>query len=152
MNKILLKIYQFVMGGKPKCLLDDLFKNAVHAKNGFVLQEVGLPHGEATAYCWWKDDNASYFLQTSRKLGDTDLIDVKQASQIDNEHFSEILSTIKKADESGLQSHIGTTRDGVTYSVVWGDRGFRKRLVFSNPPIDSKQLQLVDQLKKAAGN
>ena len=144
--RFLTKLYRDNFCSRGKRLLLELFEEKPESNSSVVLEEVCRPGGSATLHKWWKAGHLGFY-QRIHLTNIGDQCETAEIHQDLGERFDNIVKIIDIADRPKLKNFTSTLRDGVLYSVAWGDKKKIQHLSIENPEQGSRHLKLIEVLK-----
>jgi hypothetical protein len=111
-----------------------------------VFEEIGLPGGKVTIHQWWKAGQFAFYKKVRRDLIAKDETISKVVKRPAKE-FEKFLDLILKADNPPIKNIASGIRDGVMYSISWGDIRKNRYVGISNPVSDSRHGHFIQMFK-----
>lgn len=122
----------------------ELDSNAVA---GIVLEEIGRPGGQTTLHQWWKTYGLAYYQRMERATCDLTPQSAAPAERPVTD-FDKLLALLRSWDTPPLNNFAGMVRDGVAYSLAWGDRRQFRDVSVQNPDDGSRHIQFIQALRE----
>jgi hypothetical protein len=144
------KFYRRSFSSPSKAQLLDLFEGDALLNRAVILTEVSPLTAIQTTYSWQESRDAAHVAihesnlktQTERTIAERSLSPAQ---------FAEVIRQIEASGGIGLGDFRGKAKDGIHFSLAWGDRSRISLLRISNPQFGSrKHQQLIETLKSLA--
>jgi hypothetical protein len=145
---VLQKLKAFFSPRKAIPTFEDVCERTKKPEFFIALFEAGLLSGEIQISLFWKNSSGCFF-EKANKLASDNEIQPEPHLEMNASDFERLRAEIIQLDEPKLKGYASSIKDGVAYTIYWGNEDQRREISARNPESGTRHAKLVSRINEA---